>query len=156
MKDLFFRFCRWALPLLGVSGAISCDNVILKPDMYGCPPVEYDEPVMYGTPTVAFSVKGKVVDADSNPIPDIEVSYEDSYNVVMTEEDGTFELQVETVGFKLKAATLKFTDVDGEANGGEFMTQSVDVPLTQTEPGDGVWDNGSYSASDVKITLTKK
>ena len=32
MRDLILRFCRWALPLLGVSAAISCDNVIQAPE----------------------------------------------------------------------------------------------------------------------------
>ena len=31
-----------------------------------------------------------------------------------------------------------FTDVDGEENGGDFETEDVQVPLTQTDPGDGV------------------
>lgn len=150
MKDLFFRFCRWALPLLGVSAAISCDNVIQGPDMYGCPVAEY------GVPVIEFSVKGKVVDSESNPIPDIEVSHAMSYHLVRTDKDGEFNLKAEIYDFEMESVTLKFTDTDGEENGGEFMTQSVDIPLTQTEPGDGVWDNGSYSASDVKITLTRK
>ena len=33
---------------------------------------------------------------------------------------------------------LTFTDVDGEENGGDFETEDVQVPLTQTDPGDGV------------------
>ena len=50
--------------------------------------------------------------------------------------------------------SVKYTD--GEENGGEFMTQTVDIPVTQTDPGDGVWDNGDYAATDVKIVLAKK
>ena len=264
MKDLFLRFCRWALPLLGVSAAISCDGVINTPDMYGCPVAEYGTPtmefrvkgkvtdsvtgqpvkgiavstdddwedpevitsdngefvyesyafpsdkillkfkdsdsgengfymdeelevmlkqvepgsgtwdeglyiaedvlvkmdeelaVMYGTPIVEFSVKGKVVDADSNPIPNIEVLHDEWHDTVRTSEDGTFEFNAELIGVELEAATLKFVDTDGEENGGEFMTQTVDIPVTQTDPGDGVWDNGDYAATDVKIVLAKK
>ena len=79
-----------------------------------------------------------------------------SYHLVRTDKDGKFDLNAEIYDFEIDSVTLKFTDTDGEENGGEFMTQSVDIPLTQTDSGDGVWDNGSYSASDVKITLTKK
>ena len=33
MKELFLRFCRWALPLLGITGVVSCE--ISPPVMYG-------------------------------------------------------------------------------------------------------------------------
>ena len=46
MKDLFFRFCRWALPFFGVSAVVSCDNVFNTPDMYGTQVAEYGVPVM--------------------------------------------------------------------------------------------------------------
>jgi putative lipoprotein (rSAM/lipoprotein system) len=115
-----------------------------------------DIPVEYGTPFVEFSVKGRVVDADSNPIPNIEVSHDEWSQSVRTSEDGTFELNAELIGFEMDSATLCFTDTDGEENGGEFMTQTVDIPLVQTEPGDGNWDNGEFSASDVEIVLNRK
>ena len=45
----------------------------------------------YGTPFVEFSVKGRVVDADSNPIPNIEVTWAgNTYGKAVTAEDGTF------------------------------------------------------------------
>ena len=264
MKNLILKICRFLLPYFGVSAVISCDNVIIGPDMYGCPPLEYgtptmefrvkgtvtdyvtgepvkgiavstdddwedpevvtsdngefvyesygfpkeiiklkftdvdfdedgaymskefmvalkkasegsgtwdegfyiaddvvvklyeDMPVEYGTPIVEFSVKGRVVDADSNPIPNIEVSHDEWSESVRTSEDGTFELNAELIGFEMESATLSFTDTDGEENGGEFMTQTVDIPLVQTEHGDGNWDNGEFSASDVEIVLNRK
>ena len=265
MKDLFLRICRWLLPFFGVSAIISCDNVIIGADMYGCPPAEYGTPTMdfrvsgkvvdsktdkpvkgiavscdddwedptvvtsddgefvyesygfpddkivlkftdsdgylnglympsefevelkkhtdgegswyegfyiaddvmvklyeepeaeaeYGVPIVEFSVKGRVVDADANPIPNIEVSHE-WYEPVRTAEDGSFELKAEVTGFELESAILNFTDTDGEENGGEFLTQSVDVPLTHVNTGDGHWDNGDYAATGVEIVLSKK
>lgn len=269
MKDLFLRFCRWALPMLGVTGVISCDNVIESPDMYGCPPVMYGpepvalmqlkvtgrildgdtgEPVKgisvssdqdfedpevitsstgefvyesqayptkkillkfedvdyfedgaympseievelvkvqdaegawhegyfvaedvlveldpepiatpeYGTPVSMFSVKGRVVDADMNPIKNIEVSTKYWYETVRTEEDGSFHFTGEDVGMDPSLLSLQFTDTDGEENGGEFETKTVDVPLEQTDPGDGNWDMGDYTAEDVEIVLTRK
>ncbi len=115
-----------------------------------------DMPAEYGTPIVEFSVKGRVVDADSNPIPNIEVSHDEWSESVRTSEDGTFELNAELIGFEMESATLSFTDTDGEENGGEFMTQTVDIPLVQTESGDGNWDNGEFSASDVEIVLNRQ
>lgn len=92
MRDLFLRFCRWALPLLGISGVISCDNVIQSPDMYGCPPVPE-----YGVPVMEFRMKGKVVDSQSEqPIKGIaatrinELTSQESVDTVWTAENGWF------------------------------------------------------------------
>lgn len=257
MKDLFLRFCRWALPMLGVSAAISCDNVLQTPDMYGCPPapeygvpvMEYrlkgkvtdsysgkpipgvqvtatdaepvytsedgkftcngiatpgdililkfkdvdgsdngyyvpetmevaveridngsglliaddilvkmdeDLPVMYGVPLAEYSVKGRVLDSDNNPIKDIEVSSDFyPYAKVRTDDDGEFLFHVDEMD-AAESLTLNFTDTDGEENGGEFETKTVDVPLEQTDPGDGNWDMGDYTAEGVEIVLTRK
>ena len=264
MKDLILRICRWLLPYFGVSAVISCDNIIMAPDMYGCPPVEYgtptmdfrvtgkvtdsvtgdpikgiavscdedwedplvitsengefvyesyalpfdvvklkfkdsdyDEngfydtmevevtlqqskpgsgswdagqyvaeglsvkmheviPCMYGVPTVEFSVKGRVVDADANPIPNIEVTWGNMYGKTVTAEDGTFHYKNEETAFEMTDVVLTFTDVDGEANGGDFETEDVQVPLVQTDPGDGNWDCGDYSAEEVVVVLDRK
>ena len=121
--------------------------------------VKLDEslPAMYGTPIVEFSVKGRVVDADSNPIPNIEVTWAgNTYGKAVTAEDGTFEYKNEDIGFDMSDVTLTFTDVDGEDNGGDFETEEVEIPLTQTDPGDGNWDNGDYSADDVVVVLDRK
>ena len=264
MKNLFLRFCRWALPILGISATVSCDNVINTPDMYGCPPAEYGTPTMefrvsgkvtdsatgnpikgisvtcddvwedpevitsktgefvyestgfpedkvklkftdidyqndgsyipseleveltkvkdgsgtwdfglyiaddvmvslsedsvvaeYGVPLVSFSVKGRVVDADANPIPNIEVTWGDMYGKEVTAEDGTFHYKNEEIGFEINNAVLTFTDIDGEENGGEFKTEEVDIPLSQSVPGDNYWNNGEFSATDVEIVLEK-
>jgi putative lipoprotein (rSAM/lipoprotein system) len=115
-----------------------------------------DMPAEYGTPIVEFSVKGRVVDADSNPIPNIEVSWGNMYGKTVTAEDGTFEYRNEEIGFEMNDVTLTFTDVDGEENGGDFETEEVQVPLTQTDPGDGNWDCGEYAAEDVVVVLDRK
>ena len=156
MKDLFLRFCRWALPLLGVAAAISCDNVIESPKMYGPPPSGYEDmPVMYGTPTVEFRVKGKVMDSDGNPIQGIEISHDYSGHKVYTLEDGSFDYASEDIGFEMETVTLEFTDIDGEENGGDFQSKKVAVEVEQTEPGDGEWNNGKFEAEGVEIIMTK-
>ena len=155
MKDLFLRFCRWALPLLGVAAVTSCE--IVAPAMYGSPPSGYDDMVcMYGTPVVEFSVKGKVVDSEGNPIPGIEISHDYSGHKVYTLEDGSFDYTSEDNGFEMETVTLEFTDIDGEENGGDFQSQEVPVPVQQTEPGDGAWNNGKFEAENVEIVLAKK
>ena len=157
MKDLFLRFCRWVLPFLGVSAVIACDGVLPAPE-YGVPPSGYDDMLcMYGTPVVGFSVKGKVVDSEGNPIPCIEVSQSDGYDgrKVYTSEDGSFDYTAEDIGFEMETVKLTFTDLDGEENGGDFQTQEVSIPVQQTDPGDGAWDNGKFEAEGVEIIMTK-
>ena len=131
------------------SGLYVAENLQIKMDE--------DFPVMYGTPMVEFSVKGRVVDADSNPIPNIEVTWAgNTYGKSVTAEDGTFEYKNEDIGLDMTDVTLTFTDVDGEENGGDFETEEVLVPLTQTDPGDGNWDCGDYAAEDVVVVLDRK
>ena len=131
------------------SGLYVAENLQIKMDE--------DFPVMYGTPMVEFSVKGRVVDADSNPIPNIEVTWAgNTYGKAVTAEDGTFQYANEDIGFEMTDVTLTFTDVDGEENGGDFETEEVQVPLTQTDPGDGNWDCGEYAAEDVVVVLDRK
>jgi putative lipoprotein (rSAM/lipoprotein system) len=115
-----------------------------------------DVPCMYGSPVVEFSVKGRVVDADSNPIPNIEVSHPEATSTVRTADDGTFDFRTEAFGFEMDTAILKFTDTDGEENGGDFDTEEVEVSLTQTNPGDGNWNFGEYSADNVEVVLDRK
>lgn len=129
MRDLFLRFCRWALPLLGISGVISCDNVIQSPDMYGCPPAPE-----YGVPVMEFRMKGKVVDSQSEqPI---------NGEFICQGEDETSESMI-----------LKFTDVDGQENLGEFMEKEVKVKLTREEGSENGWFTGIYISDDVLVKL---
>lgn len=264
MRDLFLRFCRWALPLLGITGVVSCE--IFAPVMYGSPPAEYGVPTMdyrvtgtvtdsqtgepvkgikilsasldapdpvitsetgefvyedrwyphkkitleftdldpfedgaympktvevelekikdgdghwydgmyvaegllvkldeedvavaeYGCPVVEFSVKGRVVDAESNPIQNIEISHPETGYYTRTAEDGSFKYEGGLTGFELSEVTIIAQDTDGEENGGDFQTQEVSIPVQQTDPGDGHWDNGKYLAENVEIVLVKK
>jgi putative lipoprotein (rSAM/lipoprotein system) len=125
--------------------------------MYGTPPSNYDDMVcMYGSPVVDFSVKGKVMDSEGNPIPGIEISYDYSSHKVYTLKDGSFDYTSEDVGFEMETVTLSFTDIDGEENGGDFQSKEVAVEMQQTEPGDGGWNYGKFEAENVEIVMIKK
>ena len=91
--------------------------------MFGC-----DAPEMYGTPWADYEVKGKVLDADGDPIKGIKVSLiEDQYNSQSTQslENGTFKVSLGTIPFdKLK---LTAQDIDGAENGGEFERKDIDL-----------------------------
>ena len=108
----------------------------------------------YGTPTVQFTVKGRVTDADGKPIKGIVISSKDVYGLdAVTGEDGHFATQkIEAIGIH---GTLLFTDIDGAENGGEFETQTVDLdtlPETKVAEGDGDWYMGEYEVTaDVKL-----
>lgn len=151
MRDLILRFCRWALPLLGVSAAISCDNVIQAPDMYGCPPTPE-----YGVPVMEFRISGKAVDARTEePVKGIAVTYitEDKYespDTTWTSDNGEFMIRQNS--FPSYKKTLKFTDVDG-ADNGEYSLKEVEVTLDWKEESQDGWMVGIFTADDVQVKL---
>ena len=108
----------------------------------------------YGTPTVDFTVKGRVTDTQGKPIKGIVVSSKDVYGLdAVTGEDGHFATKtIPAVGIH---GTLLFTDIDGVENGGEFETLTVDIntlPETKVAEGDGGWYGGEYEVTaDVKL-----
>lgn len=151
MRNLILRFCRWALPLLGVSAAISCDNVIQAPDMYGCPPV-----AEYGVPVMEFRISGKAVDARTEgPVKGIAVTYitEDKYespDTTWTSDNGEFMIRQNS--FPSYKKTLKFTDVDG-ADNGEYSVKEAEVTLDWKEGSQDGWMVGIFTADDVQVKL---
>ena len=142
MKGLILKLFRCLLPILGFALVESCAK-----DMYGCPYVD-------------FQLKGTVMDTDGVPVEGIKVHvsgvqddqphgykhnaecYTDSEGIyILTDSDfDTF-----------KQLHLKFEDVDGPANGGEFETHELDVDVEQTKEADG-WFVGAFRAgADVKL-----
>lgn len=145
MKDLFFRFCRWALPFFGVSAVVSCDNVFNTPDMYGTQVAEY------GVPIMEYVVKGKVTDAETGaPVKGIEVVPEDANVLVYTSENGEFTCEGAT--FPDGKVTITFKDIDGEENG-YYDLQEMEVSVKKVEDGSGAWHYGVYVAEDVMVKL---
>lgn len=123
----------------------------------GC---ELFAPVEYGCPNVSFSLKARVVDEAGVPIQGIEVR---------TEKGGHFEYNTgfsDYLGYIDASGTFRpgeqhgkvqFIDIDGEANGGEFETLTVDVNnATQTEEGSGGWYEGAYAADLGTVTMKLK
>ncbi len=144
MKNLIVRFCRKALSLMGLGGAISSCGAFIAPDMYG-------------TPTMEYRVSGKVTDSEtSNPISGIEVEYFHFLNgpkTILSSDDGGFE--VEAMHFPSDHVTLKFTDIDGPANG-EYESLELEVKLEKVAESSGAWDEGDYASDNVMVSMQKK
>ena len=147
--NLFLRFCRWALPLLGVSAVISCDG-----DGSGdtCVPMYGAVVAEYGVQVTEYRVTGKVVDEKDNPIPYILVGDDYSDNHSLTKEDGTFVFESQAVIFGGQEVVLNFRDLDGEENGGEFETKLQAVSLEPVTSEDVM----GYEAADVEVVLDQK
>ena len=132
--------------LLGLLGLTSCEH------FFGA--------AEYGCPNVSFSLKARVVDEAGNPIQGIEVRAEDGdrfeYNTGFSDYQGYIDAYG---GFwpGTERGKVQFIDIDGEANGGEFETLTVDVEnATQTEDGSGNWYDGAYTADMGTVTMKLK
>lgn len=129
------RLIYYLFSLLGF-GAVSCDGLEGGGNLDA-----------YGPGWVGYRVSGRVVDAEGNPIYGIIISNGDSQEnsdgftmVGATDREGAYVVYIDS-------EYLRFKDVDGEANGGEFEEQYIqvtsqhsttldDVVLRKVETGD--------------------
>ena len=121
-KSVIKFFDKIIIVLLGFSGLLcSCDKY--NTDMYGMPP---DQPV-YGMPYETYELKGVITDKEtSKPIQNIQiVQYGDT---IYTDTEGKYILYNLSSEFQ-----LKIEDIDGEQNGGDFMSKEIDVLFTQED-----------------------
>ena len=132
--------------LLGLLGLTGCE--------------EHFGAVEYGCPNVSFSLKARVVDEAGVPIQGIEVRTEDGghfeYNTGFSDYQGYIDARG-TVRPGTEHGKVQFIDIDGELNGGEFETLTVDIKnATQTEEGSGDWYEGAYAADLGTVTMKLK
>ena len=142
MKDIFIKLFRCLLPILGFALVESCAK-----DMYGCP---YSD----------FQLKGTVTDTEGEPIEGIKVNLSgvkggqvDAYRqdeVCYTDSEGIYIVTNQYFS-TFDNLHLKFEDIDGIANDGEFETYELDVAVEQTKKADG-WFEGAFRAgADVEL-----
>ena len=145
INNFWFRSSAWLLnSILLLLGFSSCDS---------------EQPVAYGQPYATYSLKGKVVDAQKQPIPDIEVKIKERHGSVYYSH--TAPLKTNASGefsFKESFSTggefrLVARDADGAANG-SFKSDSIDITTDKPSGGDG-WFRGTTSKEDIVITLQK-
>ncbi|MBQ9637765.1 MAG: radical SAM-associated putative lipoprotein [Prevotella sp.] len=122
----------------------------------------------YGTPIVDYHVVGRVTDDAGKPIEGIRVTargYWDYRNgsqeqSVLTDKDGRYETETVSAGWIDPQMRIVFEDVDGEANGGAFETDSVmsgGMQKRQVKKGDGNWYEGEFElTADGKLDKVTK
>ncbi len=152
VKNVWLRCSAWLLNfillLLGFSSCDGDDNGNVGEQL-----------LMYGMPYATYSLKGKVVDAQKQPIPDIEVKikvgnggvYYSPIASLKTNSSGEFSFKENLTAegkFRLIAR-----DADGAANG-SFKSDSIDITTDKPSGGDG-WFRGTTSKEDIVITLQK-
>ncbi|MBR5204141.1 MAG: radical SAM-associated putative lipoprotein [Bacteroidaceae bacterium] len=149
-----------ALALLGFAG---CTNI-------------NDAPDLYGTPSVDYKVIGTVTDEQGKPLKDIQVivknpngwSYYDDNtsreslppqvipDTLYTDKDGKFTSN-NVHAISVSKFTVEIQDIDGEANGGEFLQKQFtknDFNEKRIKKGKGFY-NGEYEYSKT-VQLKRK
>lgn len=117
---------------------------------------------MYGSPHADFEVKGKVTDTAGTPIEGIRVSVEPAesagYLFMSAQTGATGEYRMLDKQWMRMSIKLNVTakDIDGEANGGEFETQTISIELQESDfkGDDGDWYMGKAEKT-VNFTLEK-
>ena len=150
---LIGKVIKWlCVAVLGVLGFSACSD-----------DPEYRS-AAYGSPTADYKYMGTVTDEAGNPIEGINVMINGAVNstgnaslILKTDKDGKFST-VTLTSVNTRINTLDFVDVDGEANGGEFESQTItpkDMTKTQIKEGDGRWYMGEFELS-ANIKLKKQ
>ena len=156
------RFNRWYNAVL---------TALLSIIGYGCS--SSDDPdnmvCMYGTPHADYQFMGTVTDESGSPVKGIKVSAKnvyhrydsaviEAYGVDSTLTDSKGKYAVEGEAF-LGEHILKLIveDLDGEANGGNFMNDTIDIDFDNAkkvkEPDkDDYWSDGTFAITqDIKL-----
>lgn len=122
------RFNRWYHAVL---------TTLLAMLGFSCDGLDNEEKVMYGAPTPHYYINGTVTDQAGTPIEGIKTSLKQVYKSDdFTEVSGLDSMQTNNMGFYefqctpwmiLRNVKLIVEDINGEANGGEFLSDTLDV-----------------------------
>jgi len=157
MKVKFNRWYNAVLTALLSMLGYGCSSTEEPLDMYG-PPVEY------GTPHADFIIKGRVMDESGTPVQGIKTSLKKVFEnnnkhyalgVDSVQSDVSGNYQLKSTDRQNQYDKVIVEDIDGEANGGEFLSDTLDVDYNKavkTKDGDGKWYLGIYEIiQDVKL-----
>lgn len=113
-------------------------------------------PAEYGTPTVHYKLKLKVVDQEDKPVSGLELSSMGSTK--LSDAEGKAELEGSGVGFyRDHEVTVQIKDVDGAANG-VVADEVRTVKVTKSDFADHDkkgWDNGTVH-KEVELKVERK
>lgn len=156
MKVRFYRWYNAVLTALLSMLGYGCS--LDEPDEYGTPVPEY------GAPHADYILKGTVTDEAGTPVQGIKTSLKEVYkdetgnyafgmDSIQTNESGNYQLKYS--GMPYDRTKLIVEDIDGEANGGEFLSDTLDIDYdkaVKTEEGDHHWYTGKFEIiTDVKL-----
>ena len=105
-----------------------------------------------GEPFMLFEIRGKVMDADGNPLEGIHV-ISGQADIQKTNINGVFTFFGRSV--PSDHVLLTFEDKDGDQNGGEFVKKTMEISLVQKSPGSGNIV-GTFFAGDVEVVMVSK
>ena len=153
------RFTRWYNAAL---------TTLLSMIGYGCSseePVMYGPDVpMYGVPATEFLYNGLVTDEAGTPVQGIKTSVKIAIPLsdgkkkvygqdsVLTDASGHYQMRI--MGVKSNETKLLVEDIDGDANGGEFQSDTLDIDFgkAKIKEGEGQWNGDVYEISqDIKL-----
>jgi putative lipoprotein (rSAM/lipoprotein system) len=132
-----------AAGIMGLLGFASCGKSLAD---------DSNDSAMYGPPPNAdYKVLGTVSDEDGKPIKGIRVSVRLKYSpwskdveeTLYSDDKGAYQLLTRSLD-GLPPVSISFEDVDGEENGGEFVSTEVTPEAKRTKDGDGT---GSYQGA---------
>ena len=110
-------------------------------------------PVMYGSPSTTYEVKGKVLDNKGNTINGIKIALQDDatdpnpYQIAESQSLENGDYKIRNTIFPRSKLYLSVEDIDGAENGGEFEEQTIELDFSKVEAmGDkDAWYNGTKS-----------
>ena len=111
-----------------------------------------------GEPVANYQITGTVSDEDGNPLPGIRVIADYSTGIpyradtLYTDKEGRFSKFMSIP--RVDKFVMSFTDIDGNANGGYFKSDTIKVKPVRTEMASGHF-GGSFIVS-AEVELNKK
>ena len=145
MKNMILKLCKGLLGLLGIVVATSCDDIL---GGMIC---------AYGTPTIDYTVQGKVVNLKAEPLKGIKIKPRwDNWppDSTFTDAQGAFVVARTGGSLEWKSDGFYYAPLIVEDTAGIYRTDTVYIKMEQIKEGDN-WYKGEFEAKDAKITMLK-
>ena len=144
MKNLVLKISKWLFTMMGFA-AVSCDSFASL------------SPCAYGTPTMDYTVMGKVVNMRQEPLEGIKIKPRwDKWppDSTYTDSQGAFVVARKSGALEWKSDKFYYAPLIVEDTAGVYHKDTVYIKVVQIKEGDG-WYRGEFEAKDAKITMRK-